>query len=76
MVLYICESPFLILSLWYFQGLFKATSILRENYGDIYITVGDAMSVREFLEPRVYRHLSVAIPSYLSPLTRQEVSTT
>ncbi|KAK3876086.1 hypothetical protein Pcinc_019098 [Petrolisthes cinctipes] len=56
------------------SGLLKATSILKENYGDIYITVGDAVSVREFLEPLVDRHLSVATPSHLAPLSRPELS--
>ncbi|XP_027229277.2 dihydroxyacetone phosphate acyltransferase isoform X1 [Penaeus vannamei] len=56
------------------SGLLKATSILKENFGDIRIHVGDPISARSFLLPRVERHLTAAVPSHLAPLLKNELS--
>ena len=55
------------------SGLLKATSILKEDYGDIYINIGDPISIRKYLEPKVDRHLFTSKPLHLSPLTKQEL---
>ncbi|KAK7072962.1 hypothetical protein SK128_014015 [Halocaridina rubra] len=55
-----------------YKGLLKATSILKESFGNICISIGDPISVRRFLGPRVERHLSASIPSYLAPLEKNE----
>nr|XP_053651326.1 dihydroxyacetone phosphate acyltransferase-like [Cherax quadricarinatus] len=55
------------------SGLLKATRILKEKYGNIYVNVGEPVSVRGFLGPRVDRHLSASIPSHLAPLTKNEL---
>ncbi|XP_045590154.2 dihydroxyacetone phosphate acyltransferase [Procambarus clarkii] len=55
------------------SGLLKATRILKENFGDIYVNVGDPVSIRGFLGPRVDRHLSASIPSHLTSITKNEL---
>lgn len=55
------------------SGLLKATSILKESFGDIFIHVGDPVSLRSYLGPRVDRHLSASIPSHLASVTRSEL---
>ncbi|XP_042867540.1 dihydroxyacetone phosphate acyltransferase-like [Penaeus japonicus] len=56
------------------QGLLKATSILKEKFGDIRIHVGDPISARSFLLPRVERHLTASVPSHLTSLLKSELS--
>ena len=55
------------------QGLLKATSILKESYGDIYIHMGEPVSLRSYMGPRVDRHLSAATPPHLASVTKSEV---
>ncbi|XP_064106624.1 dihydroxyacetone phosphate acyltransferase-like isoform X1 [Macrobrachium nipponense] len=54
------------------SGLLKATSILKESFGNICIHVGDPLSVRSFLGPQVERHLSASMPFHLVPLGKSE----
>ncbi|XP_071550065.1 LOW QUALITY PROTEIN: dihydroxyacetone phosphate acyltransferase [Panulirus ornatus] len=55
------------------SGLLKATSILKESFGDIFVHVGDPLSIRGFLGARIDRHLSASMPSHLAPLTKNEL---
>ncbi|KAG7174565.1 dihydroxyacetone phosphate acyltransferase-like [Homarus americanus] len=56
------------------SGLLKATSILKECFGDIFVHVGEPLSIRGFLGPLVDRHVQASIPSHLAPLTKNELS--
>ncbi|KAG0710137.1 Dihydroxyacetone phosphate acyltransferase [Chionoecetes opilio] len=55
------------------SGLLKATSILKESFGDIFIHVGEPVSVRSYLAPRVERHLSTSVPQHLASVTKSEL---
>ncbi|XP_068233240.1 dihydroxyacetone phosphate acyltransferase-like isoform X2 [Palaemon carinicauda] len=54
------------------SGLLKATSILKESFGNICIHVGEPLSVRSFLGPQVERHLSASMPFHLVPIGKNE----
>lgn len=55
------------------SGLLKATSILKESFGDIFIHVGEPVSLRGYLGPRVDRYLSASVPQHLSTVTKTEL---
>lgn len=55
------------------SGLLKATSILKESFGDIFIHMGEPVSLRNYLGPRVDRHLNASIPAHLASVTKSEL---
>ncbi|CAL4068089.1 unnamed protein product [Meganyctiphanes norvegica] len=55
------------------SGLLKAMSILKESFGDIIINIGTPVSLRSYLSPHADRHLYMAQPRHLLPLTRKEL---
>ncbi|XP_071834868.1 dihydroxyacetone phosphate acyltransferase-like isoform X2 [Apostichopus japonicus] len=54
------------------SGLFKARTILQDNYGDIYVHVGDPISVREMASPRIDRSVHNTLPRFLFNLSSSE----
>lgn len=55
------------------SGLLKAMGILKESFGDIVINIGSPVSLRTYLSPHADRHLYMAQPRHLMPLTRKEL---
>uniref|UniRef100_A0A1Y1NBK6 Phospholipid/glycerol acyltransferase domain-containing protein n=1 Tax=Photinus pyralis TaxID=7054 RepID=A0A1Y1NBK6_PHOPY len=58
------------------SGFFKSLSIMKENYGNLYVDFGDPISGREFFGGVVNRALHNIRPIHLQEFTEQEKSLT
>lgn len=54
------------------SGLFKARKILAENFGNIYMTVGNPISMREFCRNKIERSIHNLQPRFRSILSPEE----
>lgn len=54
------------------SGLIKARTILQDSYGDIFVHVGDPISVREMAVPRIDRSVHNTFPRFLFNLSAAE----
>ncbi|XP_013791528.1 dihydroxyacetone phosphate acyltransferase-like, partial [Limulus polyphemus] len=58
------------------EGLIKARSILRDNFGSIFMNIGDPVSVREFCGKQIDRSLHSLQPRFKFSLTPMEQQVT
>ena len=54
------------------SGVFKATSILQENYGSVHLHFGDALSMREYFGSHLDRSVHACYPRYMLTLSKEE----
>ena len=54
------------------SGVFKATSILQDNYGSVHLHFGNLMSLREYFGSHLDRAVHACYPRYMLKLSSEE----
>jgi len=58
------------------KGVFKARSILSENFGNVHIHLGDPISIRQYSNGKIDRISHALEPRYINRLTELEIELT
>ena len=56
------------------SGVFKAASILQDNYGSVHLHFGEAISLRDYFGSHLDRSVHACYPRYMLTLSKEEQS--